>query len=313
LKISTNDSIITDYSSADDAAVVRLKDGKLILQTVDFFTPIVDDPYTFGQISAANSLSDIYAMGGRPLFALNIVGFPIQKLPNHILSEIMQGGADKAAEAGVPIVGGHSIDDDEPKYGLVVTGEAVDKEIWTNAGAKPGDQIILTKPIGTGIISTGIKKEKASSQIISHAVDSMKTLNKKAAEIARKYKPNAVTDITGFGLVGHLIEICKASNVSAKINFSDIDLLPGIMEFLDEGIMPGGSKRNLKHAENFTNFHSNLTYNQKLVTCDAQTSGGLLITLPNKNANKFIESFGGKAKIIGKITSKKNHSVNVDL
>ena len=311
--MSTNNSIITDYSSTDDAAVVRLKGGKLILQTVDFFTPIVDDPYTFGQISAANSLSDIYAMGGKPLFALNIVGFPIQKLPNNILSEIMQGGADKAAEAGVPIVGGHSVDDNEPKYGLVITGEAVDNKIWTNSGAKPGDLIVLTKPIGTGIISTAIKKEKASSEIISHAIDSMITLNKKAAEIARKYNPNAVTDITGFGLVGHLIEICKASNVSAKINFSYIDMLPGIMEFLDEGIMPGGSKRNLKYAENFTNFHSNLTYNQKLITCDAQTSGGLLITLPKRDAYKFIEDFGERAKIIGEIKSKKNYSVNVGL
>ena len=292
---------------------MRLKDGKLILQTVDFFTPIVDDPYTFGQISAANSLSDIYAMGGKPLFALNIVGFPIQKLPNDILSKIMQGGADKAAEAGIPIVGGHSVDDNEPKYGLVVTGEAIDKEVWTNAGAKPGDKIILTKPIGTGIISTAIKREKASSKIISHAVDSMKTLNKKAAEIAQKLKPNAVTDITGFGLIGHLIEICKASNVSAEINYNNIELLPGTIKFLDQGIMPGGSKRNLKHAKNFTNFHSNLTYNQKLITCDAQTSGGLLITLPNKDAHKFIEDFGERAKIIGEIKSKKNNSVNVVL
>ena len=169
--MSTNNSVITDYTSTDDAAVVRLSDGKVILQTVDFFTPIVDDPYTFGQISAANSLSDIYAMGGQPLFALNIVGFPIQKLPNEILSEIMQGGADKAAEAGIPIVGGHSIDDNEPKYGLVVTGETIEKNIWTNAGAIEGDQIILTKPIGTGIISTAIKKEKASSRIISSAVE----------------------------------------------------------------------------------------------------------------------------------------------
>ena len=225
---------------------MRLEDGKLILQTVDFFTPIVDDPYTFGQISAANSLSDIYAMGGKPLFALNIVGFPIQKLSNDILSEIMQGGADKAAEAGIPIVGGHSVDDNEPKYGLVVTGEAIDKEIWTNAGAKPGDKIILTKPIGTGIISTAIKKKKASKKIISHAVDSMKTLNKKAAEIARKFKPNAVTDVTGFGLVGHLIEICNASNVSAEISFSNIELLPGAVKFLEQGIMPGGSKRKFK-------------------------------------------------------------------
>ena len=309
--MSTNNSIITDYTSTDDAAVVRLEDGKLILQTVDFFTPIVDDPYTFGQISAANSLSDIYAMGGKPLFALNIVGFPIQKLSNDILSEIMQGGADKAAEAGIPIVGGHSVDDNEPKYGLVVTGEAIGKEIWTNAGAKPGDKIILTKPIGTGIISTAIKKEKASSEIISHAVNSMKTLNKKATQIAQKYKPNAVTDVTGFGLIGHLIEICNASNVSAEINFSNIELLPGVVEYLEQGIMPGGSKRNLKHAENFTIFNPNLTYNQKLITCDAQTSGGLLITLSNEYAPKFIEEFGEKAKIIGEIKSKKNNSVVV--
>jgi selenide,water dikinase len=217
--MNTNDSVITDYTSTDDAAVVRLSDGKIILQTVDFFTPIVDDPYTFGQISAANSLSDIYAMGGKPLFALNIVAFPIQKLSNTILSEIMQGGADKAAEAGIPIVGGHSIDDNEPKYGLVVTGEAIEKNIWTNAGAKPGDHLILTKPIGTGIISTAIKKEKASKSITDAASDSMKELNKKASEIAKNFQPNAVTDITGFGLIGHLIEVCNASNVSANIYF----------------------------------------------------------------------------------------------
>ena len=311
--MSTNTSVITDYTSTDDAAVVRLSDGKIILQTVDFFTPIVDDPYTFGQISAANSLSDIYAMGGKPLFALNIVGFPIKKLPNEILSEIMQGGADKAAEAGIPIVGGHSIDDNEPKYGLVVTGEAIEKNIWTNAGAKEGDQIILTKPIGTGIISTAIKKEKASALMISSAIRTMKTLNKKASEIVQKFNPNAVTDITGFGLVGHLIEICKSSKVSAEISFNQIDLLPGTLDLIEKGIMPGGSKRNLEHAEKFTNFSSELTYNQKLITCDAQTSGGLLITLPPKDAKKFLNEFGNDAKIIGEIVSKKNKSVKVNL
>ena len=311
--MSTNTSVIADYTSTDDAAVVRLSDGKIILQTVDFFTPIVDDPYTFGQISAANSLSDIYAMGGKPLFALNIVGFPIKKLPNEILSEIMQGGADKAAEAGIPIVGGHSIDDNEPKYGLVVTGEVIEKNIWTNAGAKGGDQIILTKPIGTGIISTAIKKEKASALMISSAVHTMKTLNKKASEIVQKFNPNAVTDITGFGLVGHLIEICKSSKISADINFNQIDLLPGTLDLIEKGIMPGGSKRNLEHAEKFTNFSSELTYNQKLITCDAQTSGGLLITLPPKDAKKFLNEFGDDAKIIGEIVSKKNKSVTVNL
>ena len=311
--MTTNDSVITDYTSTDDAAVVRLSDGKIILQTVDFFTPIVDDPYTFGQISAANSLSDIYAMGGKPLFALNIVAFPIQKLSNTILSEIMQGGADKAAEAGIPIVGGHSIDDNEPKYGLVVTGEAIDENIWTNSGAKPGDHLILTKPIGTGIVSTAIKKEKASSSVTLSAVESMITLNKKASEIARKFNPNAVTDVTGFGLIGHLIEVCNASNVSAYIDFKEIEFLPGVVDLVNEGIMPGGSKRNLEHAEKFAAFSSDLSFNQKLLTCDAQTSGGLLLSLPPKDAEKFLNEFGEKAKKIGEIGSRRTNSVYVNI
>ena len=309
--MSTNDSVITDYTSTDDAAVVRLGDGKIIMQTVDFFTPIVDDPYTFGQISAANSLSDIYAMGGKPLFALNIVGFPIKELSNTILSEIMQGGADKAAEAGIPIVGGHSIDDSEPKYGLVVTGEAIEQNIWTNSGAQPGDHMILTKPIGTGIISTAIKKEKASIDIISSASDSMKTLNKKASEIAQKFNPTAVTDITGFGLIGHLIEVCDASNVSATINFNEIEFLPGAVDLANEGVIPGGSKRNFEHAEKFTAFSSGLSSIQKLLTCDAQTSGGLLITLPPKEAAQFLNEFGVKAKKIGEIEPRRTKPVSV--
>ena len=309
--MSTNDSVITDYTSTDDAAVVRLGDGKIIMQTVDFFTPIVDDPYTFGQISAANSLSDIYAMGGKPLFALNIVGFPIKELSNTILSEIMQGGADKAAEAGIPIVGGHSIDDSEPKYGLVVTGEAIEQNIWTNSGAQPGDHMILTKPIGTGIISTAIKKEKASIDIISSASDSMKTLNKKASEIAQKFNPTAVTDITGFGLIGHLIEVCDASNVSATINFNEIEFLPGAVDLANKGVIPGGSKRNFEHAEKFTAFSSGLSSIQKLLTCDAQTSGGLLITLPPKEAAQFLNEFGVKAKKIGEIEPRRTKPVSV--
>ena len=250
-------------------------------------------------------------MGGKPLFALNIVAFPIQKLSNTILSEIMQGGADKAAEAGIPIVGGHSIDDNEPKYGLVVTGEAIEKNIWTNAGAKPGDHLILTKPIGTGIISTAIKKEKASKSITDAASDSMKELNKKASEIAQSLQPNAVTDITGFGLIGHLIEVCNASNVSANVYFKEIEFLPGAIDLVNEGIMPGGSKRNLDHAENFTTFSSKLSFNQKLLVCDAQTSGGLLISLPPKDAKKFLNQFGEKAKIIGEIQPRKTKPITV--
>ena len=309
--MKTNNSVISDYTSTDDAAVVRLNDGKILLQTVDFFTPIIDDPYTFGQISAANSLSDIYAMGGIPLFALNIVAFPIQKLSHTILSEIMQGGADKADEAGIPIVGGHSIDDNEPKYGLVVTGEVSEKNIWVNTGAKPGDSLILTKPLGTGVIATAIKKEMASSSIIESAVKSMVMLNKKASETLQNFNPNAVTDITGFGLMGHLIEICKGSNVSSNINFSDINFLPGAIDLANEGIMPGGSKRNLEYAENYVKFSDSLSPTEKLLACDAQTSGGLLISIPSDEANQFIAAYGYQAIKIGSIKEKDTFSVSI--
>ena len=310
--MQSNNSVISDYTSADDAAVVRLNDGKILLQTVDFFTPIVDDPYAFGQISAANSLSDIYAMGGKPLFALNIVAFPIRKLANTILSEIMQGGADKAQEAGIPIVGGHSIDDHEPKYGLVVTGEVSESSVWTNSGAIPGDSLVLTKPLGTGIISTAIKKEKANDLVIESAIDSMKTLNRGASETLLDFNPHAVTDVTGFGLIGHLMEICKSSEVSASINLSEINFLPGAYDLANEGIIPDGSKRNLDHAENFVNFSDSLSPIQKLLVCDAQTSGGLLISLPESRANSFISNFGDQATIIGKIIEKNNYTVVVN-
>ena len=309
--MESNKSIISDYTSTDDAAVVRLNDGKVLLQTVDFFTPIVDDAYTFGQISAANSLSDIYAMGGKPLFALNIVAFPIQKLANTILTEIMQGGADKAAEAGIPIVGGHSIDDNEPKYGLVVTGEVSEESLWTNTGAKPGDSLILTKPIGTGVISTAIKKEKANDSVIESAVKSMIMLNKKASEALKKFEPNAVTDVTGFGLVGHLIEICNNSQVSANINFSQINFLPGVIDLANEGIIPGGTKRNLDYAEKFAHFSESLSPTQKLLACDAQTSGGLLISLPETEANRFISVFGEQAIRIGNVAEQNNYVVSI--
>ena len=309
--MESNNSIISDYTSTDDAAVVRLKDGKVILQTVDFFTPIVDDPYTFGQISAANSLSDIYAMGGKPLFALNIVAFPIQKPSNTILSDIMQGGADKASEAGIPIVGGHSIDDNEPKYGLVVTGEVSESSVWTNTGAKPGDSLILTKPIGTGVISTAIKKEKANDTVLESAVKSMTMLNKKASETLQAFEPNAVTDVTGFGLIGHLMEICKNSQVSANINFSEINFLPGAFELANQGIIPGGTKRNLNYAEKFVEFNESLSTTQRLLVCDAQTSGGLLISLPETEANRFISIYGDQAIKIGNIVEQNSCIVSV--
>ena len=198
-----HDSVVVGFDGSDDAAAVRLDDGKILVQSVDFFTPIVDDPYQFGQIAAANALSDIYAMGGKPLFALNIVGFPINDLPKSILTEILQGGADKAQEAGIPIVGGHSVDDKEPKYGLVVTGEVDEAKMWRNSGAQVGDVLVLTKALGTGVIATAIKKGVAPEESIEAAIETMSTLNKGAADALDGLDVHAVSDVTGFGLLGH--------------------------------------------------------------------------------------------------------------
>jgi selenide,water dikinase len=291
---------------------VRLGNGNLIIQTVDFFTPVVDDPYQFGQIAAANALSDIYAMGGEPLFALNIVGFPINDLPKSILTEILQGGADKADEAGIPIVGGHSVDDKEPKYGLVVTGEIQKDRIWKNSGARVGDALVLTKPIGTGIIATAIKKGKAPESSIESAVRSMSTLNKESARGLQEYNVSAVTDVTGFGLLGHLKEICESSGVSSEINFQNLEFLDSAKELAMSGIMPGGTKRNLKSMNEVVVFNEHLNEIEKLLSADAQTSGGLLISMPIKDAESYIEKMNGLPRLIGHVTDRKNYLIKVN-
>ena len=283
----------------------------MIIQTVDFFTPVVDNPYQFGQIAAANALSDIYAMGGKPLFALNIVGFPINDLPKSILTDILQGGADKADEAGIPIVGGHSVDDKEPKYGLVVTGEIHQDRIWKNSGARPGDALVLTKKLGTGIIATGIKKGVATQDSIQDAINSMSSLNKDSAQELRKYNVNAVTDVTGFGLLGHLKEVCENSNVSSKINFQDLLFIDGAKELAMSGVMPGGTKRNLKSVEKVVLFNDHLSEIEKLLSADAQTSGGLLISMPIKDAKSYVKKINNQAAIIGQITEKKPYLIKV--
>ena len=290
---------------------MRLKDGTLIIQTVDFFTPVVDDPYQFGQIAAANALSDIYAMGGEPLFALNIVGFPINDLPKNILTEILQGGADKADEAGIPIVGGHSVDDKEPKYGLVVTGEIHQDRIWKNSGARPGDALVLTKSLGTGIIATGIKKGVATQDSIEDAINSMSSLNKNSAQELRGYNVNAVTDVTGFGLLGHLKEMCENSDVSSKINFQDLLFLDGAKELAMSGVMPGGTKRNLKSVEKVVSFNDHLSEIEQLLSADAQTSGGLLVSMPLEDARSYVKKVNGQTAIIGQITEKKPYLIKV--
>ena len=311
----SDERVIVGFNGHDDAAVVRLDDGKLLVQTVDFFTPIVDDPYQFGQIAAANSLSDIYAMGAKPIFALNIVGFPINDLPNEILTTILQGGADKAKEAGIPTVGGHSVDDKEPKYGLVVTGEVEEKNIVTNKSATPGDVLVLTKPLGTGIIATAIKKGVVKNDVIRAAVESMSALNELASKIMVELGVKTATDVSGFGLLGHLNEICEASKVSAEIKYDDLPLLPGVNKLAFDGIIPGGTKRNLSFATSFTYFHDQITKIQQLISADAQTSGGLLISLPPDSAKIFIKKFNErspiKAQEIGNIIKQKTNTIYV--
>ena len=311
----SDERVIVGFNGHDDAAVVRLDDGKLLVQTVDFFTPIVDDPYQFGQIAAANSLSDIYAMGAKPIFALNIVGFPINDLPNEMLTTILQGGADKAKEAGIPTVGGHSVDDKEPKYGLVVTGEVEEKNIVTNKSATPGDVLVLTKPLGTGIIATAIKKGVVKNDVIRAAVESMSALNELASKIMVELGVKTATDVSGFGLLGHLNEICEASKVSAEIKYDDLPLLPGVNKLASDGIIPGGTKRNLSFATSFTYFHDQLTKIQQLISADAQTSGGLLISLSPDSAKMFIKKFNErspiKAQKIGTIIKQKTNTIYV--
>ena len=299
------------FQGADDAAAVRINNRKLLVQTVDFFTPVVDSPYDFGQIAAANSLSDIYAMGAEPLFALNIAGFPIKDLPKSMFTEILQGGADKANEAGIPIVGGHSVDDKEPKYGLVVTGEVQESEMWKNSGARIGDSLVLTKPLGTGIIATAIKKGLISDDIIRIAVRNMSMLNKNAADGLKGLDIHAVTDVTGFGLLGHLAEVCKSSNVSAEIYFSELDFLPSVRNLAESGIIPGGTKRNFEYLKKDIEFDSKLNFTQKYLTCDAQTSGGLLVALSYNDAKTFVESIYPEAKIIGHISDKNSKLIKV--
>ena len=311
----SDERVIVGFNGHDDAAVVRLDDGKLLVQTVDFFTPIVDDPYQFGQIAAANSLSDIYAMGAKPIFALNIVGFPINDLPNEMLTTILQGGADKAKEAGIPTVGGHSVDDKEPKYGLVVTGEVEEKNIVTNKSATPGDVLVLTKPLGIGIIATAIKKGVVKNDVIRAAVESMSALNELASKIMVELGVKTATDVSGFGLLGHLNEICEASKVSAEIKYDDLPLLPGVNKLASDGIISGGTKRNLSFAESFTKFLEDRTKIEMLITSDAQTSGGLLISLPPDSAKIFIKKFNErspiKAQEIGNIIKQKTNTIYV--
>src|SRR5262249_6742282 len=274
-------NVLIGPETRDDAAVYRLTDGLALVLTVDFFTPIVDDPYAFGQIAAANSLSDVYAMGGRPIAMLSIVGFPRDKLPMTVLGEVLQGGAEKASEAGVSVVGGHSIDDTEPKVGYAVVGLVHPGRVWRNVGARPGDALVLTKPLGTGIISTAIKQARAPERAVAAAVRTMATLNRSAAEAAATVAVHAVTDVTGFGLLGHLAEMTQGSKVRARLHATQIPLLPDVVVLAEAGLIPGGTKRNLHAVAATVRWDPAIPEALRFVIGDAQTSGGLLVATPD--------------------------------
>ena len=276
-------NLLLGIGTDDDAAVYRLSDDVALVLTVDVFTPIVDDPYTFGQIAAANALSDVYAKGGRPLLALNIAGFP-RRLSLDILAEILQGGAEKAAEAGVMIVGGHSIDDPEPKYGLAVTGLVHPDRFVSNAGARPGDILYLTKPLGIGVITTGIKQEKTPPPVAAEAVRVMGMLNRGAAEAMQETGVHASTDITGYGLLGHLHEMVTASGGGARISAAAVPVLHGARELAAQGAIAGGTARNLEWLADKVRWAPEIDEITRLLLADAQTSGGLLIAVAPSRA-----------------------------
>jgi selenide, water dikinase len=305
---------LVGHTTGDDAAVYRIADDRAIVVTADFFTPIVDDPYDFGRIAATNALSDIYAMGARPLFVLNLVGFPRKLLSEGILEEILRGGSDVAREAGVPTLGGHSIDDAEPKYGLVAIGEVNPDRMVTNAAARPGDLLVLTKAIGSGVIATAVKKGDAPDEVIAEAVDSMSTLNRGAAEAMIAAGCRAGTDVTGFGLLGHLHTMLEASGVAANLRASDVPLLSGARELCVAGHIPGGTKRNLTDLDAHLDFADDLDEVTRLLLGDAQTSGGLLMCVRPDNLESLLAELAGKAPVaavIGEIVEGAAGSVSI--
>lgn len=307
--------ILVDASTGDDAAVYRIDENRALVATADFFTPIVDDPFDFGRIAAANAFSDVYAMGARPLFALNLVGFPRKLLGEGILDEILRGGSTMAREAGAPILGGHSIDDAEPKYGLSVIGEVDPAKIVRNAGARTGDVLVLTKPIGTGIIATALKNDQASAGAIAAAVHSMTRLNRDASEAMLEIGVNAATDITGFGLLGHLNEILKASGVGARIRASRVPLLEGAPELARAGQLPGGTRRNFTDAAEYASWADNIPEFLRMLLCDAQTSGGLLIAAAPDRARALTHALQRRrslaADVIGEVIAGSGIEISI--
>ncbi|KGK90386.1 segregation protein A [Desulfosporosinus sp. HMP52] len=308
-------NLLVGMETSDDAGVYRINAEQAIVQSVDFFTPVVDDPYAFGQIAAANALSDIYAMGAKPLTAMNLVSFPVKKLDMEVLAKILQGGSDKIRESGAILVGGHSIDDPEPKYGLSVTGIVHPDHVLSNAKAKPGDVLVFTKPLGVGIITTGIKRGIVSPEAEAEVIKVMATLNKGAAEAAISVGVHAVTDVTGFGLLGHLHEMLEASGCSADIYAEAVPVLDSVWDCIQQKAIPGGTQANRRHLENKVDFEEKVSEELRIVFFDAITSGGLLISVPEDRVELLIKELQANntpaAAVIGRVNQGEHGRIAV--
>jgi selenide, water dikinase len=315
LPLPKDPNILVDIDTHDDAGVYKVNDELALVLTTDFFPPVCSDPYEFGQIAAANSISDVYAMGGDPVLALNIMMFPASKLPMEVYAEIMKGGFDKAAEAGVRIIGGHTINDITPKYGLAVVGYVHPGKIITNSGARPGDSLILTKPIGTGIVMAARRLGMASEDDVTEAKYLMKQLNKSGAEVMKKYGISGATDITGFGLSGHALKMAKASNVSIRINMKKVPLIGNVFNLVEDGCIPGAAFRNLDFVEECLYSSSDIDYNLKMISFDAQTSGGLLMSVAPEIAETVLRDLLAagltSAAIIGEVTELQDKFIHL--
>ncbi len=308
-----NANVLVGVTTSDDAGVYRLSSDLALVQTVDFFTPIVDDPYDFGRIAAANALSDVYAMGGTPISALNIAAFPIDELDRGILRRILEGGAAVAAQAGVAIIGGHTIKDDEPKYGMAVTGTIHPDRIVTNGTARPGDVLVLTKPIGTGILTTARKRDAIGEDALRPAIAEMVRLNVDARDAMLAHGAHSATDVTGFGLVGHAVEMARASHVGIELDAAQVPLLAGVLELIERDIIPGGTEDNLVYHSSFTSYADYVTEPLRIALSDAMTSGGLLIAATPAGARAIVAALAPthRVGVVGRVTEDGDGTISV--
>ncbi len=314
-EVATDPNLLVGISTGDDAGVYRINDDLAIVSTVDFFTPVVDDPFTYGQIAAANAMSDVYAMGGRPITALNLVCWPQSGLPREMLNEILRGGSQKAKEARVLVVGGHSVGDEEVKYGMAVTGVIDPKRVVRNVGAKVGDALVLTKPLGTGTLLTAFKRDRLAREYYDSAVATMLQLNARAAEVMLKYQVHAATDITGFGLTGHASKMADGSGVTLVFEESDLPLLPGAIECCRDGFIPGGATRNREFYGPQVKISEEVSDEMSAMAFDPQTSGGLLIAVPADEATPMVAELHragvSEACAIGRVTDSSGFAIEI--